>query len=452
MTVRLSAKYTWSKITSSYAEEDWMEVGWMGYNSLRRSCMAPIGAIDQYYPMIRLWSDVAGEQLHWISLKYLEPGAELPDASAEPDEQEAFAKCVHYGDAFRPVAKWVNSLPSRGRWYQIGERIDRLDLSLLKYDIPYLDVIIVECSGMMGAAYVIDAMLRLMHRENPNLGIILYDQDMAASYVWSKLYRWHPNPRERVIWASHHLHPVFSCQTVMLTPHLAYRQREPTLRNEGVAYVGNDYLRREPMLRLLSGPRFHHYGRLKWEFEPSLRNAGVTLHGPIAQTAQCTIEDVYAHWGTGVQMVREDGYRYNYFSARLSEIARAGALAWCDRNFAIGRTLCGEWCQVQDSQEILAKLDSLPQCPEFWEQTIRYQQAALGYYTSEQRYFEAAYNAAAKLCEGPLPEYWQQNLYCDLLANSGLGVWGGEGESTYFYANRRRTQPGGQVAAVVCPP
>jgi hypothetical protein len=214
-------------------------------------------------------------------------------------------------------------------------------------------------------------------------------------------------------------------QVVALTPHLHYRNWEPVTQIAGVAYVGNDYKRREPMLRLMQGPYFHHHGRLKAEFASEFAAQGVQLHGPFVPSRDFNMEHLYRAYGAGVNLLREDAYRLNLMAVRPSEIARAGCFCFVDHRFQIGKVLSGEWAMVQNAESILTKCRYLYDNPAFAADTIRYQQWALGEYTSSERWISSLWRAVQRLTEGPMPATWKLNLYKDLMVKSGLQPWGG---------------------------
>lgn len=401
-----------------------MRIGWIGYNTLRRSLMAPIGAVDQYYTILPALRELSGEPVHWLQIKKLQADAHLPDPfTSEDDEIAVINSVVHYGDCFKPLMQYINGSPPQGRMEYLVE--NPFDMSQLKYPVPYLDIVIVEATGQMGAAYGVDVVSRELYKVNPNIGFIIFDQDLASPTVKSKQRRWHPgNPDLRQITCTHYTTERYPSQCVALSPHLSYRNRPPILNNQGIAYIGNDYKRREPMLRLMRGNYFHHYGKLKIDFEPEMRNAGVIVHGPVVPTKICPIEDIYRRHGLGMHCLRTDAYRLNLIAVRLSEIARAGCLAFCDRQLAIGQVLSGDWCLVNTAAEAEAKARMLPSSPDFWQDQILYQQNALGYYTSNERYIESIWAACQRLMEGPIYDSWKFNLYQDLMVQSHLTPWG----------------------------
>ena len=403
-----------------------MRIGWTGYNTLRREMMAPIGAVDQYYTILPGLRELSGEPVHWLQLKHLDPDAHTPNAAVAEDDEIDVHQCVyHYGDNFKPMMQWVNSLPTVGR---MNAAITRdFDWGSLKYEVPYLDVVIVEATGQMGAAYGQDALLRALWKKNPNIGFVIFDQDLASPTVKSKMRKWHTNnPDTRQITATHYTLQRYPTQAIAMTPHLEYRNWQPVEQISGVAYVGNDYKRREPMLRLMQGPYFHHFGRLKSrdDFASLFTQQGVTIHGPFVPTKSFNIEHLYRSYGAGVHCLREDAYRLNLMAVRLSEIARAGCFAFVDSNFQIGKVLSGEWAMVKNAAEILEKARYLYDNPSYMQDFIRYQQGAMGYYTSSERYIESIWRCCQRLCQGAINGDWHLNLYSDLMRNSGLGVWG----------------------------
>jgi hypothetical protein len=402
-----------------------MRIGWVGYNSLRREKMAPIGAVDQYYTLLPGLGQLAGEPVHWMPLKHLDPGCEVPDpAVAEEDELWVHQSVIHYADAFRPLTRWVNNLPTRGRMEAALNT--HFDWSECKYTVPYLDVVIVEATGQMGAAYSVDMLLRQLWKTNPNIGYLIFDQDLASPTVKSKMGKWHPDPAPRQITGTHYLLDRYPTQAVTMTPHLDYRNWKPVVSDElrGVAYVGNDYKRREPMLRLMRGELFHHYGRLKDDFRAEFTASGAQVHGAFVPSKSFNIEHLYRYYGCGIHCLREDAYRLNLIAVRLSEIARAGCFAFVDKNFTIGRALSGEWAMVHDATEAWHKFMTLRNNPQFLHDMICYQQWALGHYTSSERYIESIFRCCQRLAQGPVTAPWKLNNYRDLMQASGLAPWG----------------------------
>ncbi len=400
-----------------------MRIGWIGYNSLRREKMAPIGAVDQYYTLLVGLRELTGEPVHWMQLKHLEPGAETPDPGvAEDDELWVHRNVIHYGDCFRPMMQWVNRLPTVDRLQESLRQ--EFDWSQLKYQVPHLDVVVVEATGQMGAAYGMNTLLRRLWQINPNIGFVIFDQDMASPTVKSKMRRWHPDPEPRQVTATHYTLERYPTQVVALTPHLDYRNMPPVGVGRGVVYVGNDYKRREPMMRLMRGHYFHHYGRLKPEFAAEFAAQGVVAHGPFVPSKARNIESLYRGYGFGVHCLREDAYRLNLIAVRLSEIARAGCFAFVDHQFTLGKALSGDFALVRDADEILQKATQLIYDPGWMQALVAYQQKSLGFYTSSQRWIESIYRCCQKLHEGPIRGPWKLNLYQDAMKIAGLPLWG----------------------------
>ena len=400
-----------------------MRICWTGYNSLRRDVMAPRGAVDQYYTVIPALHHLSGEYVHWIQFKHLQPGAETPDPNvAEEDELEVHRHVVHYGDMMAPVSKWVNGLPVVGRWQASNVPAEEFNL---KYGFPEVDVVIFEATGQLNSAYCLDWILRQLYKKNPNLGFLLFDQDICSATVLSKMKKWHHDPFSRVIRLSHHFGWLAdTAQAVALSPHLSYRNQSPVSGISGIAYVGNDYKRREPMLRLMQGPNFHHYGIVKKDFADQFAANRVRLHGKFVPSKAFNIEALYRQHGAGVRCLREDAYRWNLIAVRLSEIARAGCVAFTDRKLQIGKVLSGAYCWVNDAREIVTKAHELNDNPNFLQETIAYQQQAMGYYTSSERYIDAIWTAACRVHQGPVTQDYRLNRYQDLMRASGVMPWG----------------------------
>lgn len=401
-----------------------MRIGWTGYTSLRRDLIAPIGSCDQYYPAmldLRKWT---GEPVHWMPLKCLVPDCHIPNpATAEPDELEVHASVVHYGDNFQKMMRYVNTAPTTNRHIWLSE--NRPPKELFKYDYPELDILIVEATGQMGGAYGVNEVARSCWEKNPNLGLIVIDQDLTAGTTISKIKKWLPNWQERIVVATYHFGRRYAQQVVTIIPQLSYRQLPQSLDHDYLecAYVGNDYRRRDTMLQFFTNERMHHYGRIKDDFIGTFGAAGGVVHGPFVPNKDFNLEQLYYQHGAGLNIARFDAYKIQLITGRLSEIVRGGAIAFCDAKLQIATALLGEWFMVVNGDQVREKLDILVRHPDLWREYFEYQRAALSYYTSHERYSMSLYEAGKRLMEGPIRGPWHFNPYKDLLLAAKLPQW-----------------------------
>lgn len=395
----------------------------MGYTSLRRGLLAPINNIDQYVtaiPDLAAWS---GEPVHWMPLKKLSSDVHIVPGDADQDELQAHLSTIHYQDALKPMMRYVNSAPMRQRYEWLTA--NPFDWSNVRFQMPYLDVVIVESTAHPGSAYGLTTLLRRLHEINPNIGIIIIDQDLTGSAALGKMCKWHPNPNERVIMVTYHPIIKHQAQAFMAITHLDYRQQEPVVHeSKGQAcYVGNDYLRREAMMRLLGNERVHVYGRFKDGFDQQLMATGARLYGQFVPSGANTVEERYRTHGFGVNIARSDYYTLNLLTPRVSEVVRAGCTLFCDNRLQIAKPLLGDWFCVNDSQELIAKMDMCRQHPQFWLDSHHYQRLMVEQYLAKERYSGTLWHAAQRLCQGPLNGPWRLSLYDDLLRAAGMIPW-----------------------------
>lgn len=400
-----------------------MQIGWTGYTSLRRDLIAPINNIDQYVSALPDFETLNDSKVHWMPLKRLryENGAASP--TAEADEVRAHNAVVHYRDCFHTIAEHVGLSPMTGRWNWIRDH--PFDATTLKYQVPYLDVLIVESTGHPGSAYVATLTIKAIYERNPNVGIVVIDQDLTGSVTFSKLRKWHPNIMDRTILATYHPKITHPHQAFLPPVHLAYREQPYVTGKKEVCYVGNDYLRREPMTRLMQGPQFHLYGRLKKDFAPAMLGLGVHCYGGFIPTCHNTVEDRYRQHGVGLHMARENYYPLNLLTPRLSEITRAGCLILSDHKLKLAAPLVGHHFMVLDAEDVVMKADAMARDPDMAEQCIAGQRANIRHYLNSDRYSETLFRCCQRLHAGPMGDQpWHISLYDDLLVAGGLRPWG----------------------------
>ena len=200
-----------------------MNIGFTGYIALRRDLMQPIDSPDRYFTLIRdLKLLNGGEHIHFIPLKHLKPGCETPPDNAEADEIEAHTNVIHYGNCLKPLIEWTNVVPVVNRWNLLNE--NPFDWSNVRYQMPFLDAIIIEATSQIGAGYSLDLLLQKLYNVNPNIGFVIMDCDLAAPSVFSKMKKWHPDPEGRTIFATYYTHKLKHNQAIIIKQHLAYRQ------------------------------------------------------------------------------------------------------------------------------------------------------------------------------------------------------------------------------------
>lgn len=398
-----------------------MRLGWLGYNSLRRDLLAPINNTDLFITAIPDLAKWTGNLVHWMPMKRLAEGCHLPPPGAESDELLAHQSVIHYQDSLKPLMQYVNSAPVKGRHQWLHEH--PFDWRQVRFEIPTLDIAIIEASAQIGASYGVNELLKQLWRKNPNIGFVVIDLDLAGTTTFSKMKKWHPNWQERTIFVSYHPQRRHEHQAFLCITHPENRIREPWNYGDQWCYVGNDYFRREAMLRLLSGDRCHLYGRVKEDFEPAIRAAGVVLHGPFIPSPTYSIEDVYRQHGFGINLAREDYYKLNLVTCRISEVTRAGVLLFSDYRLQIAKPMLGEWFMVQNAADLEARVNYVQQNRQFWLDSIVAQQNAVAHYVSSRRYSETLFICASTLNQGPLRSQWRLSLYDDLLKAAGLSPW-----------------------------
>lgn len=408
-----------------------MQIGWVCYSSLRRDLLQPRGAVDKYYTFLRDWYAATGQPVHWIQLKNLVAGVERPGPNALPDEIAAHSHVIHYGDAFKVLPAWIREREAEG--IKLTDTLQHeAPAHLIRYQIPHLDAVIIDSTGMPGGIYPMMQVVKMLHRVNPKIGMLISDQDLSFTTVKSKLN--HSTGLEdwatRTIVMTNFLGRRHACQVAALHPHLDYLERPMVESCSGeVCYVGNDYQRRDQMLRLMQGERFHHYGTFQnrtagEDFKQQMTEAGVQLHGPFIADSHTQVEDLYRRHGIGIHMTRNDGYRIHYFCVRLSEINRAGALALVDREFKIGLPLCSKWASVRDWREATDRANYLAVGDQDYRRELfDYQRSCIRHYVSSQRYFESIWTALYRLTQGPMTPTWGHNCYGDLMQAADVPLW-----------------------------
>lgn len=409
-----------------------MQLGWIAHSDLQRWRLAPLGSTDKYHGVMQMLRSATGNTVHWMQLKHLDDHPELPSDASERDERELLTSVVHYGDALRPIVRWTQSFPSSGRYELIDAAYRRGEApwDQVRYAMPYLDAVIVEGTHQINAAYALTFVLRRLWEINPNIGFIFIDQDLAGQPAFGKANKWHPDLHPRSVILTYYPHQRYvRCgynQGVTVIPHQPHREHLPhTPWDEPeLCYVGNDYLRRDAMLRFLRGPRVHHYGKIKDDFRDELVPQGATLHGPFRPYDGCSIEDLYRGHGCAVAFLRDDYYKWDLLTPRLSEASRAGVPVFIERKCRLSMPLLGDYFHVQTLEEILAKVDVLWREPDLWRDWIAWQQAQFRRYWSPERAAESMLHAARALCAGPLRGY-HHNAYDDLTVAAGLPAWEG---------------------------
>jgi len=390
-----------------------MNIGLIGYLSLRRDLLQPIAVPDCYYALIADINKVTGEYVHFIPMKKLTPDCHVPPLTAEPDEIAAHQAVIHYGDCMSPLVRYVNQAPSKDRREYLREH--PFDWSKIKYRVPILDVALVECSSQMGVAYAIDQLLQALYTTNPDVGFILIENDWAAQTTISKMKRWHPNFSERTVVMTHHPVPKYANQMVGFEAYLEFRQHEPVLDRNELCYVGNDYTRREIMLKFFKAP-FHWYGRCKPDFEEEIKAIGCELHGPFTDP----VELAYRRHGIGLNIAQARGCQANYVALRPMEVIQAGCVCMCDRQLPIMKPILSDWCMVDNADDMQAKAGLLPSSPGFWADLVNYQRQSVAYYLSRQRRIESLWTVIQALTDGPARNL-QVNPYDDLCKAAGIG-------------------------------
>ena len=403
-----------------------MNLGWLCYGSLRTDLYAPIDTPERFHAALPLLRDAVGGPIHWFPFRSLgeaSPG-ECPDG-ARAEERLAHQCVVNYADGLRDFVTTCNHQPAQGR----KDAMDRLAEGTVYdagfgYQLPTLDAVIIECSGMMGAAWPMDLLTRFLWQLNPNLGIILSDLDCSATHVASKMRRWHPATPDRVIVAAQHNTPVVRYgQVVNLWPHPVTRELPTAEVIRGVGFVGNDYEKREAMGRLFTADWVHWHGRVKRDWKSSAEKLGCTLHPPLKPTGDYNVEQLYNYYGVGVNVTRPEAVNRQVVTSRTSQIVRGGALAVAERNTPVYAPLVGEHCLAWDVNDLHAIMWNAANSSQWHADTVRFQREQHRRYTSTERYVESLLLALQTLNAGPVPRGWRCNPYADLYQAAGLAKW-----------------------------
>ena len=389
-----------------------MNVGFVGYISLRRDQFQPIDTPDQFYTILEdLTTLNNGEPLHFMQLKALTPDCQEPSVNAEPDEVAAHRSVIHYGDSLAPMMRYCNSAPGQGRlpWLIANP----FDWSQVRYQLPTLDVVIVESTGNVGSSYGMSILIKRLYDLNPRLGVILMDCDLSAASVNSKIVRLGV-PRSQIVLASYGVAPRGGYnQTVAIKHHIAYRQL-PMSSGTDICYIGNDYDRRDSMRRFFRGPRFHWYGRCKKDFMDEVSELGCQWHGPCVATPEMSLEMTYHQHGVGLQISREQYYKINALTIRASEIIRSGCVLLVDKRMQIARPIAGDWGMVEDAEDAVTKANQLSASTDYHAQIFEFQKQAINYWLPREKHAEALWRAALALYGGAGLSNWRLNLYEDL--------------------------------------
>lgn len=400
-----------------------MNVGMAGYFTLRSDLYAPIDNPIRFFPIIESANEAAGSPIYWMPLKELTSDCDVPLLTASERERRAHALCYHYGDSLRPIGRYTNSLPSKGRKQEMNRLLREFDYGSLRYGLPHIDVLVVETSGMMGAAYFIDGLMRLLKAINPEMRLLAVEADMSISCLRNKIRDWWTDWEDQTIVVTRHARKKHHAQTVSLYPYFDDDELPTAESASGVCYVGNDYDRRDQMLEYFCGPHAHVYGRYQdQEFKSQLDSAGAAMHGPFTPVEGQTIESVYRRHGAGIGIMPHDCYKHNYHTARLSEISRGGAVAFCDSRYRLGSALVGEWCTVSSGEELRQKLLMLD--ANSIGQIASWQRSAMKYYTSVDRYLSSLWEPIKLLGARPKSvKGYYYNPYQDLCERAGIDSW-----------------------------
>jgi hypothetical protein len=399
-----------------------LRIGVTGYVTLRADLYAPIDTPERFHALLPALKAITGEYPHWIPLKELAaPDSWIPPDDASDLEKIAHQSCIHYGDSMRPMLQWMNSLPAKDRFAEAVA--DPFDWRSLQYALPELDVIIVEASAMIGASYALDQVIQELYRLNPCLGIIVSDLDIASISQISKMKKWHPDWQSRVVTATQfptrYRAKNARAQVVSMHPHIQERELPLAPHTGYIAYVGNDYDRRDQMRRLFADKRLNWFGRVKDEprkneFFRTEMDQVCTLRPPIEPTGAFNVEHVYNAFGTGVNVSRHKNHLKQLVTIRISQINRGGAIAFGETQMPITYPVLTEWCHVNSAADLFARNDVLGSDQAYREELFNYQRDRLRYFFSVDRYVYSLWETAKVLYQGNVDANWYFNPYQDL--------------------------------------
>jgi len=130
-----------------------MRIGFVGYVSLQEQTM--------YNDLINGLAKLSGEPIHFMGLKNL----------TEDCDQPANELIDHYGDCLKPLVD-----------APVAETIP-----FLKYELPELDIVLVEACAQGNPLKAMVELLRHLHIANPNIGFVMVDTNGAAKPLHKKI-------------------------------------------------------------------------------------------------------------------------------------------------------------------------------------------------------------------------------------------------------------------------
>jgi hypothetical protein len=326
---------------------------------------------------------------HWFQFKAL--NGQLTPNLHDPLEIEAFSNVIHYGDSMRELCE--QSMDAFTKLKSANFHTYNFDPLSLQYQLPKLDVLVMFATSQITPSYSMVALLKLLTDINPKLSLVLIDQDLSHGSITSKIRKWKSQAPDLKI---HVIHDNFkkdksvdivSSQSHMAFPYIDSFEREILTYGykPEVAYIGNDYDRREVMQLFFQGPEVHWYGRKKKDFDEECPTNCIH-HGPFKW--EVPIEDKYREHTFGINISREKYYKRRQYSPRFLEITQSGVPFFSHSKYANAASFTTEFFVVDGYSDLFQKLHIACQSDSFCADTAAYQRQAIKSIFSPERWLD----------------------------------------------------------------
>lgn len=287
-----------------------MRIGWFCYGFYRTDFIAADGQSLSRVKIIQRLLD-QGHEVVWLGA-VRRKSVKSPDLLyPEPGYQELYKRCdAYYHVPGQSTTDWL---------------ADEKELEFAREMLPEgIDTAIMEMSamGLHGTceAKLIQAMVA---NGTPKDRIFVWDMDNIKTSMRGKMRAAGLDMDEFWVVADY-TKRVNPRQGVAFLPYVKEYEREIRRGNGDIAYVGNDYHRRDSMMRYMDTDRAHVYGKF-WRnnAEEFMASIDAQFHGPVQP---CEVHDVYEAHTVGMQLTRKDYKTLGLIPARMNEIPEAGTI------------------------------------------------------------------------------------------------------------------------------